>query len=148
MSRATRLQAGPSIVCLDEFPYLVTSDSSPHRSRWRTYSTEAKRHLLREHASTVFEDYCRGLFPDAARYWEGDLEFDLVRSDPHSHTERGVIVSEVKWRRLSTPERKRLLKQIEEKWLRSTLRQRYPGVRFEVLDASVLRKPQRDRSPS
>lgn len=61
---------------------------SPHRSRWRTYSTEEKRRLLREHASTVFEDYCRGLFPDAARYWERDLEFDLVRSDPHSNAER------------------------------------------------------------
>ena len=120
---------------------------SPHRSRWRTYSTEEKRRLLREHASTVFEDYCRGLFPDAARYWEGDLEFDLVRSDPHNHTEHGVIVSEVKWRRLSSPERKRLLKQLEEKWLRSTLRQRHPNARFEVLDASVLRKPQRNRGP-
>lgn len=121
---------------------------SPHRSRWHTYSAEEKRRLLREHASTVFEDYCRGLFPDAARYWEGDLEFDLVRSAPHGHAERGVIVSEVKWRRLSLSERKRLVKQIEEKWLRSTLSQRYPSARFEVLDASVLREHKRDRGPS
>lgn len=118
---------------------------SPHRSRWRTYSAEQKQRLLHEHASTVFEDYCRGLFPDAARYWEGDLEIDLVRSNPRGQPERGVIVSEVKWRRLSTSERKRLLKQLEEKWLRSTLRQRHPNARFEVLDASVLGKPQRDR---
>lgn len=121
---------------------------SPHRSRWRTYSAEEKRRLLREHASTVFEDYCRGLFPDAARYWEGDMEFDLVRSDPRNHTERGVIVSEVKWKRLSSLERKRLRKQLEEKWARSTLRQRHPNARFEILDAGVLRKPQRDGGPT
>jgi AAA+ ATPase superfamily predicted ATPase len=121
---------------------------SPHRSRWRTYSTEEKRRLLREHASTVFEDYCRGLFPDAARYWEGDLEFDLVRSDPNSHGESGLILSEVKWKRLSSLERKRLQKQLEENWLRSTLRQRHPNARFEILDASVLRKPQRDHRQS
>lgn len=113
---------------------------SPHRSRWRSYSVEEKRRLLHEHASTVFEDYCRGLFPDAARYWEGDLEFDLVRNDPRGHPERALIISEVKWKRLSAPERKRLVKHLEEKWQRSTLRQRHPNARFEVLDAAVLRK--------
>lgn len=117
---------------------------SPHRSRWRSYSAEEKRRLLREHASTVFEDYCRGLFPDAARYWEGDLEFDLVRNDPHGSAERTLVISEVKWRRLAAPERKRFVKQLEEKWQRSTLRQRHPHARFEVLDAGVLRKV-RDR---
>lgn len=117
---------------------------SPHRSRWRSYSAEEKRRLLHEHASTVFEDYCRGLFPDAARYWEGDLGFDLVRNDPRGRPERALIISEVKWRRLSAPERKQLMKQVEEKWQRSTLRQRHPNARFEVLDAGVLRKV-RDR---
>ncbi len=118
---------------------------SPHRSRWHTYSAEQKRRLLHEHASTVFEDYCRGLFPDAARYWEGDLEFDLVRRDPHGRADGSVIVSEVKWRRLSGLERGRIAKQLEEKWLRSSLRQRYPNVRFEVLDPSILRKAPRHR---
>jgi hypothetical protein len=65
------------------------------------------------------------------------MEFDLVRSDPSSHIERGVIVSEVKWKRLSSPERKQLLKQLEEKWLRSTLRQRYPNARFKSLVSTV-----------
>ncbi len=113
---------------------------SPHRSRWRSYSAEEKRRLLHEHASTVFEDYCRDLFPDAARYWEGDLEFDLVRSDPPGQPERTLVISEVKWRRLSAPERKRLLRQLDEKWQRSTLSQRHLNARLEVLDASVLRK--------
>lgn len=54
---------------------------SPHRSRWNTYAVEDKRRLIHEHAATVFEDYCRGLYPDTARYREGDLELDTVRAD-------------------------------------------------------------------
>ena len=35
-------------------------------------------------------------------------------------------------------ERKSTLRQLESKWSRCTLRARYPRVRFEVLDASIL----------
>jgi uncharacterized protein len=121
---------------------------SPHRSRWHTYSAEEKQRLLHDHASTVFEDYCRGLYPDAARYWEGSLELDLVRGDPHGRAERSVIISEVKWRRVTPVERQGIGKELEEKWLRSGLHQRYPDARFEVLDASMLGEARRERAPA
>ena len=41
-------------------------------------------------------------------------------------------------RRLSVAERKSVLRQLESKWSRCSLRERYPDVRFEVLDAHIL----------
>lgn len=117
---------------------------SPHRSRWNTYSIEEKRRLIHEHASTVFEDYCRGLHPDSARYWEGDLEFDLVRAD-HGATHR-MIVSEVEWKRLSAAEHGRILKELEEKWRRSGISKKFSNVAFEVLDAGILADARPERS--
>lgn len=109
---------------------------SPHRSRWRTYSKAEKRRLLHDHAATVFEDHWRARITGAQRYWEGDLEFDLVAPDPQ---DPGVLlVAEVKWRRLSISDRKRLLRDLESRWSRSTLSARHAKVRFEVLDATAL----------
>jgi AAA+ ATPase superfamily predicted ATPase len=112
---------------------------SPHRSRWHDYSTQEKEKLLRDHASTVFEDFCRDQFPDAARYWEGDLEFDLVRSKRRDNEDPTLIVSEVKWQLLTATERRRIEKRLEDTWQRSALRHRHPNVEFEVLDSSILK---------
>ena len=106
---------------------------SPHRTRWQTYSLEAKKKLIHDHASTVFEDYCRGHHPPAARYWEANVEFDYVRD------ERGrAVVSEVKFKRLSAAERQQLEKHLAAGWQRSGLSRRYREVTFEILDASAL----------
>jgi uncharacterized protein len=109
---------------------------SPHQSLWRTYTATEKRKLVHDHASTVFEDLCRARFPGAQRYWEGDLEFDLVAPDPDNR--RRLLVAEVKWRRLTVAERKNVLRQLESKWSRCSLRAHHPNVRLDVLDASVL----------
>ena len=120
---------------------------SPHQSRWRTYEDSIKRRLIHEHASTVFEDFCRARFPGSQRYWERNLELDLVAPDPEN-TE-GLLVAEVKWRRLSAAQRRKVLRQLTGKWERCTLQARHPQVRFEVLDASILsQKPHRARSRS
>ncbi len=109
---------------------------SPHQSRWRTYSRSQKKVLIHEHAATVFEDYCRSLFPGARRYWEGGLEIDLIAPDPEAPKQ--IVVAEVKWRRLSSAERKSISRQLAGKWERCSLRAKYPRTRFEVLDAEVL----------
>jgi AAA+ ATPase superfamily predicted ATPase len=54
---------------------------SPHRTRWQAYSRAEKEKLIHDHASTVFEDYCRSQHPSATRYWEADVEFDYVRDE-------------------------------------------------------------------
>jgi hypothetical protein len=61
---------------------------------------------------------------------------DLVVSDPDDR--RRLLVAEVKWRRLTIAERKNVLRQLESKWERCSLRACHSNVRFEVLDASVL----------
>lgn len=107
---------------------------SPHRTRWHAYSRAEQDRLIRDHAASVFEDFCRDRHPTAARYWEGGVEFDFVRE------EAGVaVVSEVKYANLSATQRRQVERQLEAAWQRSTLQQRYQRVRFEVLDLAVLR---------
>ena len=109
---------------------------SPHQSRWRTYETPEKRKLIRDHAATVFEDACRARFPGAQRYWESNVELDLVAPDPDDR--KRLLVAEVKWRRLTVAERKNVHRQLESKWSQCSLRSRYPNARLDVLDASAL----------
>ena len=109
---------------------------SPHRSRWRTYAATEKRKLIHDHAATVFEDVCRARFPDAQRYWESNIELDMVAPDPDDA--KRLLVAEVKWRRLTTAERKNVLRELESKWSRCSLRTRHRKVRFDVFDASAL----------
>lgn len=109
---------------------------SPQQSLWRTLPAAPRARLVHEHAATVFKDYCRQRRPGARRYWEGDVELDLVGPDPEAH--KSLIVAEVKWRRLTAAERANVLRQLRGKWARCQLAKKYPSVRFEVLDASVL----------
>jgi len=109
---------------------------SPYQTLWRTYAEEQKRKLIHDHAATVFEDFCRARFAGAQRYWERGVELDLVAPDPEDR--KRLIVAEVKWRHLSVAERKNILRQLESKWSRCSLRAKYQQVRFEVFDATIL----------
>ncbi|MCX6969234.1 MAG: hypothetical protein NTV93_03650 [Verrucomicrobia bacterium] len=106
---------------------------SPHRTRWQTYNRAQREKLIRDHASTVFEDYCRAQHPEAARYWEADIEFDYVREE-----NARAVVSEVKFKRLSSLEQRQLKNHLAGSWQRSALSRRYRDVTFEILDTSVL----------
>lgn len=111
---------------------------SPHRSLWRTYTTAQKRRLIHEHAATVFEDFCRAKYPGASRYWENNIELDLVAPDPQDSGR--LLVAEVKWRKLTSAERKTILRRLEAKWSGCALSKRYPTVRFDLLDATILKQ--------
>jgi AAA+ ATPase superfamily predicted ATPase len=111
---------------------------SPHRTRWRQYGHTEKARLLRDHASTVFEDFCRQRHAAASRYWEGNLEFDFVRADDHGPSGDKAIVTEVKWKRLTAKERAEIEKRLAADWQRCALRGRFKQVAFDVLDATVL----------
>jgi len=107
---------------------------SPHRTRWHRYAPAEKATLLHEHAATVFEDFCRRRHPEAARYWEGSVEFDFVRQGKPGR----LIVTEVKWRRLSATDRAKVEERLKANWRKSLLSRKYPTAEFEVLDATVL----------
>ena len=107
---------------------------SPHRSRWSTYSSAERQKLIDDHASTVFEATLRARWPSSSRYWEPGAELDLVRLEGEA-----LVVSEVKWASLKAPQKKSLLENLEDRFARTTLAAKYTTVRFEVLDASLLR---------
>ena len=107
---------------------------SPHRSRWRTYSPAAKMKLLEDHASTVFEDQLRARWPASSRYWEADVELDLVREE-----EDMLVVSEVKWASLKRAERTVTISELEARFRRTQLGRKRSRARFEVLDFEALR---------
>lgn len=106
---------------------------SPHRTRWQTYSRAEKEKLVHDHASTVFEDYCRSHHPSAMRYWEAGVEFDYVRENG-----KQAVVSEVKFKRLTAAERRQLDAHLATGWQRSALARRFQDVTFEILDVSAL----------
>ena len=107
---------------------------SPHRSRWHTYSAAQKRRLVEDHASTVFEDCVRARWPDAQRYWEGDVELDLVRLEG-----KGLVLGEVKWRAVTKAERASLREALEAKFHRTALAKKFSALRFEVFDTGALK---------
>jgi hypothetical protein len=109
---------------------------SPHQSLWRTFDAAQKQKLIHDHASTVFEDACRARYDGAARYWEKDIELDIVAKDPQNP--KGVVAVEVKWRKLSAQERRNVMSQLQQKWARTALSQKHAQVRFEVMDAMDL----------
>ena len=109
---------------------------SPHRSRWMRYDAKEKRQLIHAHASTVFEDACRARYPDSGRYWEKDIEIDLIAPDPAAA--KGLVIAEVKWSKLTIAAKRRLMEDLEARWKRTTLSRKHRGpVRFEILDASA-----------
>jgi AAA+ ATPase superfamily predicted ATPase len=109
---------------------------SPHQSRWPTYPSARKKTLLHEHAAAVFEDFCRARYPGASRFWENDVELDSVAPDPQDP--KRLLVAEVKFKKLTTAEKKAALKRLEAKWARSSLDRRHAAPRLEVLDAGIL----------
>lgn len=106
---------------------------SPHRTRWQTYRQAAREKLIHDHASTVFEDFCRQQHPEAARYWEGNVEFDYVREESGR-----AVVAEVKFKKLSAAERRQLDHHLAFSWQQSALARRFREVTFEILDVSIL----------
>ena len=109
---------------------------SPHRSRWRTYTGSDKRKLLEDHASTVFEDRLRAARPGAARYWEGAAELDVVSEEEGGGA---LLVAEVKWAALARGAKAALATDLESRFRRTQLGQRWPKARFEVLDHSAIK---------
>lgn len=102
------------------------------------YPIEEKRQLIALHTSSVFEDACRARYPGASRYWERDIELDLVAEDPDDP--KALVVAEIKWRKLSAAERRHVSQQLQSKWSRCALAAKHAKVRFEVLDATLLVK--------
>ena len=108
---------------------------SPHRSRWPGYSGPEKQKLIHDHASTVFEDLVRKLYPGSGRYWEKDVEFDVV-----SEAGPKLVVGEVKLKLLTAAGRKSVIRKLEESYRRSSLQRRFVDAEFMVFDTGSLER--------
>jgi len=110
---------------------------SPHRSRWHLYSEKKKEELIVNHSSFVLESEFRKLYLESSRYWEGGgIEFDCVRFSDESL--KKVIITEIKWRRLSKKMRSGLEKDLMEKYKNSKLSKQYPDAVLEVLSCEDI----------
>jgi uncharacterized protein len=105
---------------------------SPHRSRWHLYSDKKKENIITEHAGAVLEREFRVLYRDAARYWEsGDIEFDCIRYA--DQTLQSIIITEIKWRRISKKEKNSIITNMQKRYKASSLSKKFKSVDFEVL---------------
>ncbi len=113
---------------------------SPHRTRWRSYDHRMKQKLLHDFASTVFEDYCRDQHQGAKKYWERNVEFDLVKLE-NENAEKSkpkLVVAEVKFTKLNQKNKNKTLFGLQQKWFISKLSKKYSNVEFRIIDQQVL----------
>lgn len=109
---------------------------SPHRSRWSSYSNVEKQKLIHDHAASVYEDYWRKKYPESQKYWEADIEFDMLRKV--SGSKNGVILSEIKWSTLSSSSKNRLENELLQKWENCRLSKKYSLEGVEIIDDTKL----------
>lgn len=106
----------------------------PLRSRWGSMSSTEKHVLLNEFVSVHWENYCRGCLPGAGRYWEKDIEIDIIAPKKgESH-----LVAECKWANLSAKEEERLLQSLDEKFRRTTISKKLGSVDYRILSKKDL----------
>ena len=104
---------------------------SPHRSRWHLYPDLKKTSLIEQHAALVLEQAYRDKFPDAANYWEKNIEFDCVRHADASG--KKLIITEIKWKNPKSEEKVKLLNAIQTNYTKTKLAQKFSGAAYEVL---------------
>ncbi|MBI4227639.1 MAG: AAA family ATPase [Candidatus Omnitrophica bacterium] len=99
------------------------------RSGWPRLSPRDRQTLLYRHAARVWEQFCRRQHPGAGRYWEGDVELDLVA--PLGG--RRFLVAECKWGAVSPSQARRLIEDLKVRFHRTRLARTLPKVSFRLL---------------
>ncbi len=99
------------------------------RSRWPHLTPRERHNLLHQHAARLWESYCRQAYPGACRYWEGDVELDLVAPLPN----RRWLIAECKWAQVNPRQERRLLEGLRARFLRTRLARKQPRVSFKLL---------------
>lgn len=107
----------------------------PFRMRWVHLNPKEKGHLLDQHASRQWENFCRNLYPGSARYWEGSIEIDLVAYEPKK---KQHLIAECKWQTVAEREEKSLLEDLKIKFAQTQLSHQLKKVEFRVLSKKYL----------
>ncbi len=109
---------------------------SPHQSLWSSYTKQHKQQLIYDNASSLFEENVRARFPGAGRYWESNLEIDIVA--PTTSGKKELLVGEVKFTELSAAKRQSLLQELEQKWRATKLASKFKVSEYRVFDVGEL----------
>lgn len=109
----------------------------PFRTRWMQLDTKEKKQILNQHASRQWENYCRSLYPGAGRYWEGQIEIDLVAPQKE---EKKYLIGECKWTQLDTQEEKAMLEDLKSRFSKTQLSRKLKNVHFRIFSQKDLEK--------
>ncbi len=107
----------------------------PHRHRWEGLKARDKEIFLTQHTSRQWENYCRSQYPGANRYWEGNIEIDLVARMTEKEE---YLVAECKWKKLDEREETSLLADLKVKFQNTRLAKKIRSVKFKILSQPNL----------
>lgn len=105
------------------------------RSRWFRLTPSQKIQLLHLHTSQQWENFCRRHYPDGSRYWDGQVEIDLVGS---LEGEKEYLVAECKWAKLKPREETALLEDLKTRFSKTWLSRKLKKVRFKIFSQKDL----------
>lgn len=105
------------------------------RSQWTVMSSREKRETIHQHASKQWEIFCRHSHFGSSRYWEGDIELDLVA--PLGKKE-GHLIAECKWKPLTKAEEDGLIKDLRARFYKTSLSRKLPKVSFKIFSQNSL----------
>lgn len=108
----------------------------PFRARWPALSTREKEQVLRAHVSRQWERFCRQAHPGSGRYWEKDVELDVIARK----TGGSYLVAECKWTVLTPRGLERERKLLQEKFESTRLSRKLKKVEFQVFTPSDLQE--------
>lgn len=104
------------------------------RERWTNFSAKEKKNIILLHASRQWENFCRMKYPGSSRYWEGDVELDIVAEQKGGR----FLVAECKWQAISQDEEKGLMNRLRERFQRTTLSKKLTNVDFRIFSKKDL----------
>lgn len=107
----------------------------PFRTRWTTLTRKEQVAIIHRHAAVLWEHFCRQRYPGAGRYWEGQVEIDLVAYD---QAKRRHIVAECQWTRLDPKHERRLLEGLQQRFATTKLSKRLGPVEFRIFSQKDL----------
>lgn len=104
------------------------------RERWVNFNAREKKEVIALHASRQWENFCRMMIPGSSRYWEGNIELDIVAEQKNKR----FLVAECKWQDLSRSEEAELLNKLREQFQRTSLSDKLKNVDFQVFSKKNL----------
>lgn len=105
------------------------------RSRWDSLSRRAQHTIVSRHAAQVWEQFCRHAHPGSGRYWEKDVELDVVCPSPST---KHLLVAECKWKALTPREEQILLADLRARFSKTKLASTTRRVTFKILTPNDL----------